>query len=69
MRFLGPLGDFLFGKGAQIFDESGRVRHQFPEKKWIDWKNRFQDATYDWRRHGAQERISNAQPKSESLKS
>ncbi len=68
MGFLGPLGDFLFGKDPQVFDENGRVRHQFPEKKWNDWKNRFQDARYDWHQHSAKERISKPQPKADAAK-
>jgi len=68
MGFLGPLGNFLFGKDAQIFDEEGRVRHQFPEKKWADWKSRFQTSCYDWRLHGAQERISRPLAKGDTAK-
>lgn len=68
MGLLAMLADFIGGKDAKIFDENGRVRHQFPEKKWIDWNNRFRsDGRYDWRNHGAQERIS--KPKNEKPKS
>jgi hypothetical protein len=56
---MGGILDFLFGKDANVFDENGRVRHQFPDKKWSDWNNRFQkNSDYDWRNHSAQEAAS-----------
>lgn len=47
----GLLG-FLFGRDAEIFDEKGEVRHQFPNQKWDAWKHRFsQNPEYDWHHH------------------
>lgn len=44
--------DFLFGKDPDIFDGSGRVLHNFPKKKWDDWKNRYiKSNDYNWRTH------------------
>lgn len=45
--------DFLFGKDPQIFDEKGKVRHKFPEKKWQEWQNRFKTSDYNWKEHSA----------------
>lgn len=59
MGILKSIGDFLFGKAPQIFDERGRVRHQFPEEKWQKWNERFKAPTYDWRKHSAKERAEN----------
>lgn len=60
---MGLILDFLFGKDAKIFDENGRVRHQFPDKKWKDWNDRFRaNEAYDWRRHSAQEEALKAKP-------
>jgi hypothetical protein len=56
MGILKAIGDFLFGKDPQIFDERGRVRHQFPATKWQLWDNRYKSSSYDWRKHKAQER-------------
>lgn len=51
------IGDFLFGKDPDIFDETGRVRHKFTEEKWQQWDNRLKASPeYDWRKHGAKER-------------
>lgn len=58
MGIMKSLGDFLFGKDADIFDESGRVRHKFPEEKWQKWNDRLKaDPNYDWRKHSAKERV------------
>lgn len=57
MGILKSVGNFLFGKDPDIFDENGRVRHKFPETKWEKWNDRLaKNATYDWRKHGAVER-------------
>lgn len=52
MGLLKTLGDFLFGKDPDIFDEKGRVMHKFPKKKWEAWNNRIKlDPNYNWRHH------------------
>lgn len=52
----GSLADFLFGRDADIFDRSGKVRHRFDEKKWRDWDARFKaNPEYDWRLHAGAE--------------
>lgn len=59
------IGDFLFGKDPDVFDETGRVRHQFSEEKWKAWDERIKaNPDYDWRRHSATERLlkSDANP-------
>ncbi len=44
--------NFLFGKEPEIFDNDGRVSHNFPKKKWDDWKNRYiKSDDYNWRTH------------------
>jgi hypothetical protein len=54
---LKTIGDFLFGKDPEIFDETGRVRHNFPENKWKAWNDRLKsNPDYDWRHHGGKER-------------
>lgn len=65
MGVLSALGNFLFGKDPDIFDENGRVRHKFPDNKWEKWNDRLaKNNAYDWRKHGAKERIEQApQPK------
>ncbi len=56
MGILKTLGDFLFGKDPDIFDENGRVRHNFPESKWEKWNDRLNaNPEYDWRNHVAKE--------------
>ncbi len=46
------LMNFLFGKDPDIFDNEGRVNHNFPKKKWDDWKNRYiKSDDYNWRTH------------------
>lgn len=60
---MGAILDFLFGKDAKIFDETGRVRHNFPDKKWNDWNDRFRgNSAYDWRHHVAKEEAMKAKP-------
>lgn len=57
MGILKTIGDFLFGKDPDIFDESGRVRHKFPEEKWKKWNDRLKaNPEYDWHRHSAAEK-------------
>lgn len=57
MSMLKAIGNFLFGKDPDIFDEAGRVRHKFPEEKWQKWNDRLKaNPQYDWRHHGAVER-------------
>lgn len=52
MSILKKLGDFLFGKDPDIFDESGKVCHKLPKKKWEAWHNRTKlDPEYNWRNH------------------
>lgn len=52
MKILKALGDFLFGKDPDIFDENGRVLHKHPKKKWEAWQNRTKtDPQYNWRNH------------------
>jgi hypothetical protein len=61
MGLLKAIGDILFGKSPDIFDENGRVRHKFSEKKWQQWDDRLKASPdYDWRQHVAKERIKNA---------
>jgi hypothetical protein len=46
------IGDFLFGKDPDIFDDKGRVMHQLHKKKWENWNNRIKlDPNYNWRHH------------------
>lgn len=52
MGILKKVGDFLFGKDPDIFDETGRVCHKLPKKKWDAWHNRTKiDPQYNWRNH------------------
>lgn len=52
MGILKVVGNFLFGKDPDIFDEKGRVMHKFPKKKWDAWNNRIKlDPHYNWRHH------------------
>jgi hypothetical protein len=49
---LKPLLDLLFGKEPDIFDDSGKVLHKHPKKKWDAWQNRIKtDPQYNWRNH------------------
>ncbi len=65
MGILKSVGNFLFGKDPDIFDDNGRVRHKFPESKWEKWNDRLaKSKDYDWRKHGAVERAEQpVQPK------
>jgi len=52
MGILKSVGNFLFGKNPDIFDEQGRVVHKYPKKKWDNWQNKFKtDAAFNWRNH------------------
>lgn len=55
MGILKSIGDVLFGKEAQVFDESGKVRHNLGEQKWNAWNDRFRaNPDYDWHQHTGQ---------------
>lgn len=57
MGVMKAIGDFLFGKNPDIFDENGNVRHKFTETKWQKWNERLKaNPEYDWRKHSAKER-------------
>ena len=65
MGIFKTLGNFLFGKDPDIFDENGRVRHNFPESKWEKWNNRLNaNPLYDWRNHTAKENVKAGAQKS-----
>ncbi len=52
MGILKAVGDFLFGKDPDIFDEKGNVSHKLPKRKWDAWNNRIKnDPQYNWRNH------------------
>lgn len=52
MGVLKTVVDFLLGKDADIFDDSGRIAHKLPKKKWDDWNNRYiKSEQYNWRTH------------------
>ena len=52
MGLLKAVGDFLFGKDPDIFDDNGNVIHRHPKKKWEAWQNRMKtDPHYNWRNH------------------
>ncbi len=52
MGILKSIGDFLFGKDPQIFDNNGNIIHKHPKKLWESWSNRIKnDAEYNWRNH------------------
>jgi hypothetical protein len=60
MSILKALGDFLFGKDPDIFDDHGRVLHKFPDEKWKKWNDRLKASPdYDWQRHSAREKSLN----------
>ena len=60
MKLIKWIGDLLFGKDPDIFDEKGRVLHKHPKKKWDAWIQRMKtDPAYNWRNHrGTQSRGS-----------
>ncbi len=52
MGVLQSIGNFLFGKDPDIFDENGNVLHKLPKKKWDNWANRMKTGPeYNWRNH------------------
>ena len=52
MGILKSVGDFLFGKNPDIFDDKGNVLHKLPKKKWDLWQDRMKtDPDYNWRNH------------------
>jgi len=52
MGILKAVGNFLFGKDPNIFDEKGQVMHKLPKKYWENWNNRIKlDPNYNWRHH------------------
>lgn len=52
MGLLKSIGDILFGKQSEIFDEAGNVIHKHPKKKWDNWQNRYKnEPAYNWRQH------------------
>lgn len=52
MGILSAIGNFLFGKDPDIFDENGNVMHKLPKKKWDAWQNRLKTSSeYNWRNH------------------
>lgn len=52
MGLLKSIGDFLFGKDPDIFDEKGNVLHKLPKKKWDQWADRMKTSPdYNWRNH------------------
>lgn len=49
---MGKILDFLFGKGPNVFDPQGRIRHDLPKSKWEAWNNRYQlGSEFNWRNH------------------
>lgn len=52
MSLLKSVGQFLFGKDPDIFDDKGNVLHKLPKRKWDDWNNRIiKGSEYNWREH------------------
>ncbi|GIL18868.1 MAG: hypothetical protein BroJett040_26190 [Oligoflexia bacterium] len=52
MGLLKAVGDFLFGRNPDIYDDNGQVVHKHPKKKWDAWQNKFKtDSQYNWRNH------------------
>lgn len=52
MGILKTIGDVLFGKDPEIFDDKGNVVHKLPKRKWDDWANRYiKGDEYNWRTH------------------
>lgn len=54
MGLLKSIGDFLFGKSPDIFDDTGRVTHKHPDSKWRAWDESYSNnPEFDWRKHSA----------------
>lgn len=52
MGIFKAIGDFLFGKSPDIFDNNGNVNHKLPKRTWDAWNNRIKmDPHYNWRNH------------------
>jgi len=52
MGVLKSVGDFLFGKSPDIFDNSGNIVHKLSKRTWDAWNNRIKmDPDYNWRNH------------------
>ena len=67
MGLFKALGDFLFGKDPDIFDESGKVRHKFTDAKWKEWNDRLKaNPEYDWKQHSAKEAAQTAKPQAKT---
>ena len=64
MSLLKNIGNFLFGKDPDIFDDKGNVLHKLPKKKWDNWNNRIiKGSEYNWREHkGAQAGAPDTKP-------
>jgi hypothetical protein len=55
MSLLKSIGNFLFGKDPDIFDNKGEVRHNLPETKWKEWDDRIRsNPNFDFRFHKGQ---------------
>ena len=62
MSIFKPVLQFLFGKPPEIFDENGRVEHQFSDEKWKKWNDRLQaNPDYNWQQHSAKEKALKGQ--------
>lgn len=43
---------FIGGKPPEIIFKNGEVTHKHPDKKWQDWKDRFEkNSDYKWTEH------------------
>ncbi|MEY4616602.1 MAG: hypothetical protein RJB66_1562 [Pseudomonadota bacterium] len=52
MGMLSKIGDFLFGKAPEIFDNKGEVSHKLTKRTWDAWNNRIKmNPEYNWRNH------------------
>lgn len=52
MGMLSNIGDFLFGKAPEIFDNKGEVSHKLTKRTWDAWNNRIKmNPEYNWRNH------------------
>ena len=49
---LKAIGNFLFGRNPDIFNERGEVVHKLSREKWEAWHKRTKiDPQYNWRNH------------------
>ncbi len=52
MGLLKSIGDFLFGKSPDIFDNNGNIIHKLSKRTWDAWNGRIKmDPNYNWRNH------------------